>query len=77
MPNEDTEIGHRQDFNEYKLLQEEYLSNLGIIDKKEQTYPPEKLGNHNNRQMSQIFREMKTYRMFKLKRGMQRVRKKT
>ena len=83
MPNENTETGQRQDFNDYELIQEEYLRNLGMTGNIEHTYPPEKSGNQDSRQTSQILREKKTDKMHKLRRGiefiergMQRVRTK-
>ena len=48
------ETGQRQDFNDYKLIQEEFLRNLGLADNIEQPYAPEKSGKQDNRQMSQI-----------------------
>ena len=63
VPNEDTEIHQRQHFNDYESIQEEYLRNLTMPDKIKQTYPSEKLGNQDNRQMSQILRETKTDKM--------------
>ena len=41
VPNEDIETGQRQDFNDYELIQQEYLTNLEMPNNKEQTYPPE------------------------------------
>ena len=57
------------------------LRNLEMTENIELSYPPEKLGNQDNRQISQILRETKTDKMCNLRReieflgrGMQRVR---
>ena len=41
IPNDDIEIGHRQDFNDYELIQEEYLRNFGMMDNIEKFHTPE------------------------------------
>ena len=63
----DTETGQRQNFNEYELLQDEYLRNLEMTDNIEQTYPQDKLGNNENGQMSQLFRKTRNDNMKKLR----------
>ena len=81
IPSLGTEPGQRQNFNEYELVQDEYLNNLGTTDNIEQTHTQERLGNINNRQMRQLYRETKTDKIKKLRReieflerGMQTVR---
>ena len=56
----DIEIGQRQDFNDYELIQEEYLRNLEMTDNTEKPSPPEKSDKQGIRQMSQILTETKT-----------------
>ena len=54
------EIVQRQYFNDYELIQEEYLRNLEMTDNTEKPYPPENADNKDIQQMSQIWRETKT-----------------
>ena len=80
-PFSDTETSQRQSFHEYELAQDEYLKHLGIKDNIEQTCTQDKLGNKDDRWMSQLYQETKTDKMQRLRReieflerGMQRVR---
>ena len=54
--------------SEYKLVQDEDLKNLGTTDNIDQTYTHYRLGNKDDWQMSQLYRETKTDKMLKLKR---------
>ena len=81
MPYPGTKIILRQNFNEYGLVQDEYLKVLAEIENIEQTSRQDRLGNKGNGQMSQLYRETKTDKMQKLRweiefpeRGMQKVR---
>ena len=56
VPNEDTETGQGQYFNKYKLIQEEYLRNLGMADNTEQAYPPEKSDNQEKTDESDTYK---------------------
>ena len=86
IPGDDIEIGKRQTFNDYELIQEEYLRNFGMMDNVENPHSSEKSINQDVRQMkhySQIQTETKTDKMSKLRReieflerGMQRLRTK-
>ena len=74
----DTEICQRQEFNEYEIIQEEYLRNLEMTDHIENNQDICQM-----RDYSQIQRETKTDKMRKLRRetellenGVQRVRTK-
>ena len=42
VPDDNTEIVQRQDFNDYELIHEEYLRSLEMTDNTEQSYPPER-----------------------------------
>ena len=71
----------RQNFNKYGVVQDEYLKNLGTTNNIEQTYMQDRLGNKDNGQMNQFYRETKTDKMQELRReieflerGMQSVR---
>ena len=63
MPSPDTEISQRPNFNEYELVQDEYLKNLGTTEKLEQTYRQDRLGNNDNGQLSHLYQETKTDKM--------------
>ena len=56
----DKEIGQRQDFNDYELIQDEYLRNLGMTDFMDENYDTCQIKDY--RQMQE---EMKTSKLSK------------
>ena len=50
----DTEIGQGQGFNEYELVQDEYLKTVGTNKNIEQPYRLDSLGNNDKRQLNQL-----------------------
>ena len=62
------EISQRQNFNEFELVQDEYVKNIGPTENIEQTYRQDRLGNNDNGQLSRLYQEIKTDNMQKLRR---------
>ena len=42
VPHNYVETGHRQDFNDYDLIQDEYLKSVTVTDNSERMYPPDR-----------------------------------
>ena len=60
MTSPDTEIGQRQNFNEYELVQNDNMENLRTNENRQQTCRQERLGNDDYGQLNQLYRDTKT-----------------
>ena len=74
IPHDDIEIGQIQYFNDYELVQEEYLRNVGMMDNIEKPQASENSDNQDTqqiRQYNQTEGETKTDKMGKLRKKME------